>query len=717
MNPTAGVIPFVRFAQSMAVHFAYSYAIRPLVSYGIESLYSTANSKPDKDSNIVKKVLNKHKDPVSASCNFTNNIILPLVDVAQYKMLATRGLPLVISSQQFIHTVKLYLDYHFIFRPAVSCSAKTIYEIANSEQNDNASQITIFLKDNKEPVSTLHDITQDILLPVIDMEMQRSIAITGVPLICDINTVNNFLNNKWTINLIAPFLRGANTLIDLNNNNYKNITAPIEIPARASEFTSWLYFFNFYLEGRIKNKKALVLTAKMLAIYKIQFLDKASLYFLDNTTSPFWDKSTLELIHIEQFLSTIKPLLEQLNADHLLPKIDLKEHENGLVGTSFFVLPLIKNPVSTTCKLSGDLFGKDPRVKGAVDTVCNFLGELSYHHSNGYMKSQDTAYDFNKILNMSDPKKPYFLVKSTMKAWHQGGEKTLTSALGIHLGYRLSALLYARQHYTKRLKQFFHTRDSSEYLDPDLLELQDFIGITSIKKITTTDALIEFAQKQGMCLDSPVLRRKILNMTNNLWDIDIDQDAAVKCTICAFYSESYPMENFSYPLAADFAALNSLVRHDIRNKAELCLEKMKFTAQQQPEEQSSSFLRDASTIVYNTITDFMPQKISNALSWFVKSTQEAEEIALQPLNSDVLAKPIQSSSPPIYSNLSFSKHIKSVKTEQCLMKMNREQPPQESSFISAGRTICDTLSSFIPELPDFSSFLSGFTNSNSEQYL
>lgn len=717
MNPAAGIIPIVRFTQGMAIYLAYSYAIRPLVSYGTEIVYSTANSELEKDSDIVKNFLKKHKTVVSASCNFTNNAILPLVDVVQYKMLSTTGLPLVTSSQQFVHTVKLYLDYNFIFKPVASYSAETLYEIANSEPDKNAYQITNFLKEHKELVSIPCNITQDILLPVIDMEMHRSIAITGVPLICDTNKVNHLFNNKWTINLLAPLLRGANTLIDLNNNNYKNITEPIEIPARASEFTSWFYFFNFYLEGRIKNKKALALTTKILAIYTIQFLDKAALYSLGNTTAPFWDKSALELIHIEKLLSIIEPLLEQLSIDHLLPDIDLEEHENGLVGTSFFALPLTKNPTSTTCKLSGDLLGKNPWVKGAVDTVCNFLGELSYHHSDGYMKSQDTAYDFNKILNISDPKKPYLFVKSTMKTWHQRGEKTLTSddSLGTHLGYRLGAVLYARQHYTKILKKHFHTRDSSEYLDPDLLELKDFIGFERQNiKITTTNSFILAVQKHGMCLDSQALRHRILNVTNNLWDTDIDRDAAIKCTICAFYSESYPIETF--PLSPDFASLNSLVKYDITTKAELCLAKLKLTSQPPQEEQSSSFLRDASTIVYNTITDFVPQTISDALSWFVKSTQAAEETTLQPLNSDVLANPIQPFSYPIYSNRSFSTHIKAIKTAQCLMKMNHEnQPPQESTFFTAAKTAYDTFSPFIPEVPDIPSFLSGLTNRDTEQ--
>lgn len=403
--------------------------------------------------------------------------------------------------------------------------------ITSTDINPNTDNtIVSFLKTHKTSVSFTCDTTSEILLPLADFYIIQSFAVNGVTLLFDIKKLNVFFENSKFIHLSPIFFRSTSILLELSDQCKKQEISTIkEIPIRASEFTAWYYLFNFYFQNKITNKAGLALTNKIFAIYSIRFSDQLEYKLLEQSSRP-------------------------------------------LISLQLFIPPLFKSPVTTICKIPVDIFLKSYLTKHALEVFCNFLGELSYNHAENHLKYNTSLLSFSTNTSYTT----YLFTKSIWKTAHQNLEKhrTTTEALDKPLGYRAMAFFAPRNYITKKLKIFFDTKDSSDYLDPDLVELSDLKGINPVS-IKSTDNLLLTAQTHGMCLSSPRIENKILNITNNLWgwghNITTERKKNIILCTSIKFSENWENPYLNTQQPSDFAALNLATKTLLNTSAENCL--------------------------------------------------------------------------------------------------------------------------------------------------
>lgn len=567
MNQAPGGIPIVRFVQGTAFAATYNFVIRPTISYYTDMLYGLVHSKKEEDSYQLTNFLRHHKASVSFSCNFTHDVLLPVADLYTYKYLATNSIPLLTNSEKPIQTAKMYLDYNFITRPALLYGTTNIYSIANSNAEKDSYQVTNVLRHYKTSVSFLCNFTYDILLPVADFYTYKSIATNNMPFFINLDKTNKWLANPWFIHFSPVLFRSINIAIDLQDQCSPEITNFKEISIRASEFTGWFNLFNFYLKNIIPPKHFLGLITKLSAIYTILYLDNVESWLLKGDQ---------------------KPLMSLTNA----------------------TLPLTKNPISTTCKIPVDTWVTHPIPKGILDSFCNFLGELSYNRFEGFMADNKTVFDFSEILNISSPQNQYLALKSVWKTIHQLGEREIVDkkALGKPAGYRMAPFFFPRSYPTTKLRKLFNMQDSSDYLDPDLLELKEFVNFDQRNiRITNTDSFITLLEQYDECISPSKISGKITNITDNFWGKSIDTDATLRCTIADLYSRHYNPFEVLPPLQRRLSTVNSCLKQKINYSASICLEKDTPQDQSQTTESLLSSFVKAFTDISNDIAWNIPK--------------------------------------------------------------------------------------------------------------
>ncbi|MBP9792292.1 MAG: hypothetical protein KBC27_03675 [Rickettsiales bacterium] len=442
---------------------------------------------------------------------------------------------------------------------------------------DTDNPVVSFLKTHKTSVSIACTATTELLLPLGDFYLIQNLAINSIAISFDIKKLNSIFENRIIIHLSPVVFRSTSILLELSDQCKKQEISTIkEMPIRASEFTSWYYFLNFYLQNKISNKLALALTNKLLAIYLIRVFDQLEYQLLEQSTRPL------------------------ISAQLILP-------------------PLFKSPVTTLCKLSIDALLQPSWTQQGFEVSCNFLGELSYHHVEGYLKNNTSLLSFNTNTSHTF----YLLAKSIWKTAHQSLEKDIASPeeLDKPLGYRVMAFFAPRNYITKRLKTVFATKDSSDYLDPDLVELSDLIGVRHIS-IKSTDNLLLMAQANGACLSSPRIESKILNITNNLWGwrpklTNEKQEEIMRCTASKFYSENQWQQPYlDIDQKTDFAALNLATKRFLNSSAETCL--MESREKENTIELGSFSFADTFDYLANVATSYLN-------SWFTFTDPTADD--------------------------------------------------------------------------------------------
>ena len=130
------------------------------------------------------------------------------------------------------------------------------------------------------------------------------------------------------------------------------------------------------------------------------------------------------------------------------------------------------------------------------------------------------------------------------------------------------AIISPRSFITKKLKDFAQAIDSSEYLDPDLVELFDFFGMKPIE-IRSTDNLLLKVQSHGVCLTSTRISTKLMNITENLWGHkEVPVEEISLCTAQRFSTYDILENRDKY----DVSAINSEMRNLLNTSAAECLE-------------------------------------------------------------------------------------------------------------------------------------------------
>jgi hypothetical protein len=460
--------------------------------------------------------------------------------------------------------------YFAIIRPfAYTTITEFNYYITNTDINpDTDNAIVSFLKTHKASVTMACKATTELLLPLGDFYLIQNFAINSITVSFDIKILNSFFKNRIVIHLSPIVFRSTSMLLELSDQCKKQEISTIkEMPIRASEFTSWYYLLNFYLETKIGNKLALALTNKLFAIYLIRVFDQLEYQLLEQSTKP-------------------------------------------LISAQLIIPPLFKSPVTALCKLSVDTLFQPSWTQQGFEVSCNFLGELSYNHVESYLKYNTSLLAFNTNTSYAF----YLFAKSMWKTAHQNLEKDITNPekLDKPLGYMVMAFFAPRNYITKQLKTIFATKDSSDYLDPDLVELSDFIGVHPVA-IKSTDNLLLTAQTHGVCLASPRIKNKILNITNNLWGwadniTDEDKEGIILCTATRFYSEEWDKAYLETKQMTDFATLNLVTKTLLNNSAEHCLMQSVNKHNNLNEWTYDSF-SNAATYFWDTTTSYLS-------SWF-----------------------------------------------------------------------------------------------------
>lgn len=446
--------------------------------------------------------------------------------------------------------------------------------INNLDDASSDSTILSFVKNHKTSISFACDITTELLIPVGDCYIIQNLAVNGVALVFDARKLNTLFQNPIFIHSSPVFFRSTSILLELSDQCKKQEISTIkEMPIRASEFTGWYFFFNFYLETRLQNKAALSLANKLLAIYSIRFLDQLEYKLLENSQRP-------------------------------------------LFSSQLIIPPLFKNPVTTLCKLPVDTFFRSLLIRHGFEVSCNFLGELLYNHVENHLKHNTSLLSFGTNTSYT----AYLFSKSIWKTAHQNLEKHATSAntLDKQLGYRVMAFFAPRNYITKKLKTIFAMKDSADYLDPDLVELSDFIGIHPVS-IKSTDSLLLTAQTHGICLSSPRIENKILNITNNLWGwayniTDEHKGGIMLCTAKRFYSEEWERIRSNNGQIEDFATLNLATKILLNSSAESCL-------------MESVKIQSSTEWPYSSFSDFMTYFVgvtNSYLNYWLTSTNTEE---------------------------------------------------------------------------------------------
>ena len=167
------------------------------------------------------------------------------------------------------------------------------------------------------------------------------------------------------------------------------------------------------------------------------------------------------------------------------------ENKSPVFDTKFALLPLTKNPTTALCKVPVNTFFPNHWVKYPSEILCNFLGEISYAAAEKSLDNRTTSLK-EIITSVATPQTLVYLgSKSAWKTVHQSFEKDITQAynLGKTVGFRVMAVIAPRNFITKKLKDFAQAIDSSEYLDPDLVEVE-------YKKMEAGLNLISFVKKR-----------------------------------------------------------------------------------------------------------------------------------------------------------------------------------------------------------------------------
>lgn len=484
--------------------------------------------------------------------------------------------------------------YHSFIRPLITDNVDNLVKFVNQPQDsdkDSQGYVATFLKDHEVAVTAAGEITNEVLVPLLDLYVYKEIATFAVPAVFNMHALNKWLLNPYVLH-ISPFVfRGASIAIDFKDQCTEELTTIKEFPIRASEFTAWYYFFNFYTSKVLPKNPVLGLTNKLLGIYAIRFLDRMEYKFLENQNI-------------------------------------------SLIDTEFVILPLTKNPVTTVCKLGVDLM-VTPLLVLPLEVPCNLLGELSYNHVENRLKHNISLFNFSETLDILSPKFRYLACKALWKTLHQYNEKVITSPnyLDKPAGYRVAAFFHPRSYLTTKLKDYFKTKDSSDLLDPNIVELSDIFGVHGIPLQTTTVQFLLAAQQYGLCPNPPKIFNAILNITNNLWGKNFDNTAEiVRCTTEKFYSEN-PASPFilwitsttivPYTDIEDFRILKNLVRNSINNSAMECATQLKEIAAL--ESNNETYFSTFSHFVSSSITTIIGS-VQAPFTYFLDSDHAYEEL-------------------------------------------------------------------------------------------